>query len=564
MPCPPRWPAELAHLSHEVRTHVHGILGLVGWLRESRLPRAQRAMVRRLEVGGRALLTLANTLLEPGRAAPAATTSFVPAEIAEDTAALLAPLAERRGVELVCAADPARCAVHGDPARFRQLVANLVGNAVKFTERGHIVVQLDARRDGDAIHLRLAVADTGIGVARADRRRIFRDGEQVRPGEGGSGLGLGIARAAARAMGGELRLRGRADGSTFTAELRLPGAPSPASPAPPRSRPCVIVGGLPAQRRWLTRHLLRWNLPCAEATAANLGRVREAFRRSTGERPIVLVDIPVGARRLPAPAPDTVLLHPLGLDPGSRPALAKPLRGDELLELLAPGPSGGERTGVSARAWRVLLVDDDPTSRALAARQLRRRGHRVVVATDGRRALVRLGRSTMDLAILDLNLPDIGGLELAADIQRRHPGLPLLALTAQGGAESRARCLRAGFAEQITKPSAEAALITAVERLAETGEDERDRVMARGILLRGAREECLRLDAAGRSGEADVIGQAAHRTRGALQAAGLAELARLAARAERQALAGRTAEAARTLGKVSGGLRRLADGLTSG
>jgi len=562
MPCPPRWPAELAHLSHEVRTHVHGILGLVGWLRAGRLPRAQRSVASRLEAGGRALLALANSLIDAKGDAAARDADFVPAEIAEDTAALLAPLAERRGVELVCAADPDRRVVAGDPVRFRELVANLVGNAVKFTERGHILVQLDARPERDAVRLRLTVADTGIGIAAGDRRRIFRPGEQVCRGEGGSGLGLGIARAAARAMGGELRLRSRLGvGSTFSAELTLRAGETPRRAAP-RARPCIIVGGLPAQRRWLARHFLRWNLPCAEATPENLPRVREAFRRATGETPIILVDVPVGARGLPGPMADAILLHPLGIDPANRPALAKPLRGDELLELLAPAGRPGDRT-VAARAWRILLVDDDPTSRVIAARQLTRRGHRIRTAANGRQALRHLGRGETDLVILDLDLPDMPGLELAASVRRSHPSLPLLALTAHGGAETRARCLRAGIGGQLTKPAEATALIEKVEQMAEAGEDGRDRAAARVILLRRAEEECRALDEASRSGQAAVIGQTAHRTRGALAAAGLGELARLAARAEQQARSGRTGAAARTLGKVSGGLRRLADDLTS-
>ena len=562
MPCPSQWQPELACLSHEVRTHVHGILGLVGCLRAGRLPRAQQSMVRRLEAGGRALLTLANAMLEPDRGPGGTESRFVPAEIAEDTAALLAPLAERRGVELICAADPERHAALGDASRFRQLVANLVGNAVKFTERGQIVVQLEARRKGGRVHLRLTVADTGIGIATADQRRIFRPGEQVRPGGGGSGLGLGIARAAAESLGGGLRLLESSDkGSTFVANLRLRAGETPRL-APPRARPCIIVGGQPAQRRWLARHFLRWNIPCAEATIGNLPRVREAFRRATDERPLVLVDIPVGARELPEATTDTIVLHPLGLDPGNRPALAKPLRGDELRDLLSPGVRAG-RGAVTAQAWRILLVDDDPASRLVATRQLRRRGHRITAVTGGRQALRHLRRREADLVVLDLNLPDIPGLELAAMLRRDKPGLPLLALTAHGGPEVRAGCLRAGFTAHLAKPSDEATLTEVVERLAEAGEDHRDRAAARVILLRGAREECRRLEAAERSGRTEAIGQAAHRTRGALMAAGLGDLAKLAARAERQAREGRAHAAARTLAKVSGGLRRLADDLTS-
>lgn len=562
MPCPPRWQPNLAHLSHELRTHLHGILGLIGWLGTSRLPVAQQAMVRRLEAGGRSLLALANTLIESRDDAKKHPVAFVPAEVTEDLAALLAPLAEQRGVELVCAADPECHVVMGDPEQFRHLVANLIGNAVKFTERGHILVQLDARREGTRIRLQLSVADTGVGIAARDRRRIFRAGEQVRPSEGGSGLGLSIALAAARALGGELHLRSRlGTGSTFSIQLTLPASETPKL-AVPRARPCIIVGGLPAQRRWLARHFLRWNLPCAEATPENLPRIREAFRRATGERPLVLVDVPVGTRALPVRAPDTIILHPLGLNPRQRSALAKPLRGSELRALLSPAPTATRRN-VAAHAWRILIVDDDATSRSITARQLERRGHHTAKAETGRRALQKLRCSKTDLVILDLNLPDTPGLELAVTLQQTHPGLPLLALTAQGGAKVRAQCLRAGFSGQLTKPVDATTLIEAVEKMAEDGEDACDRRHARTILLRRAKAECLGLDEASRSGQSEVIGQAAHRTRGALAAAGLSDLARLAAQAEREAQNGKTAAAARTLGKVSGGLRRLADGLTS-
>ncbi|MFZ9202246.1 MAG: response regulator [Opitutales bacterium] len=544
----------LGHLSHEVRTHLQGILGLVGWLRASPLSNGQRAAIGRLEAGGHSLLSLVNSLLEPGISQPR---EFIPAEITEDVVALLAPAAQARGVEVICAADPDRQAACGNAEDYRKVAMNLVGNAVKFTHRGQIVVQLDAQPARKMLRLKLTVSDSGIGINPTDRRRIFAQRFQVRAGEGGSGLGLPLARSLARAMRGDVRVAASdGGGSVFSATLRLERAAN-TRVEPKRGQPCLIVGGHTVQRRWLAEMLLHRGVPCAESTPERARTAAEALARSTGEKPLVLLDLPVGSTRPTKLEPRTVLLHPLAVDPGPYPALAKPLRGAELLALLdAPGPACERRTR-SGR--RILLIDDDPVARAVTARQLERQGHRVSAVSDARAARRQLGQGQWDLAILDLELPEVNGTELARDLRRRLPDLPLLALTGHAGPEARARCLRAGFSDHVAKPTSEAKLAEVVRRLAEQGDmDKQDRATARRILLGSIDDECSRLEQAALSGRTTDIGEAAHRARGALLTAGLGHLAELAALAEREANGGQARSAVRWLRKLSGGLRRLA------
>lgn len=561
MPRRPRWPDHTAYLSHEVRTHLQGILGFVDWLRASRLSDAQHTALRRLEAGGQSLLELVNSLLEPASSNPR---DFVPAEITEDVAALLALPAQQRGVEVICAADPDRQAVHGDSTAFRKIAMNLVSNAVKFTERGHIVIRLEAKPSGASVQLRLSVCDTGIGIAPANRRRVFTPRFQVHADKIGSGLGLPLARSLARMMGGDIRLSNRkGGGSIFLATLRLPRA-NTAKTMPPRTRPCVIVGGHPEQRRWLAQTLLRWGVPCAESELDRVNVTAEALRRSTGESPLLLIDLPANSPRLTDRLPESILLHPLHIEPGRCRALAKPLRLTDLLAQLAPSPTRHTARASTQTGHRILLVDDDPVGRTVAARQLMRRGHRVSTVGDGVQAVRRLRSGTWDLAILDLDLSDTDGVELAHRLRLHAPDIPLLALTGHAGTEARARCLRAGFAAHLTKPAKETAFIQKAEQLAEQGAaNNADRARARRILLRSADEECARLDQAAQSGEATAISRAAHRSRGALAAAGLVRLAELAAQAERRAEEGCRAQAAAKLRQVSGGLRRLAGDLTS-
>lgn len=545
----------MAHLSHEVRTHLQGILGLVSWLRQSRLSSGQYAALGRLEVGGHSLLGLVNSLLETNAGRLKA---FIPAAITEDVAALLAPVAQARGVEVICAADPDRHTVRGDPESYRKIVMNLVGNAVKFTQRGHIIVELNAYPIGRKLRLQLTVSDSGIGIAPSNRRKIFTTRFQVEPSEGGSGLGLPLARSLARSMGGDVRLAERdGGGSVFSATVRLERAVSTQQSKCIHKQPCLIVGGHPAQRQWLAKVLLHRGVPCAESTSEGAQAAAEALMRSTGERPRVLLDIPVGSSRPTKLEPGTVLLHPLDVDPGRYPSLAKPLRSVDLLDRLA---SPVARTKHEAKPKRrILLVDDDPVVRTVAAQQLARYGYRVSAVSDTQTALRRLSRGCWDLAILDLELSGDDGTELARAVRRRAPDLPLLALTGHAGLEVRARCLRAGFGAHLSKPASEIELADAVERLAEQGKiDSEDRALARRILLRTVDEECARLDQAALSGRTTAIGEAAHRTRGALLMAGLGRLAELAAKAEREANEGQPRAAARSLRKLSGGLRRLA------
>ena len=485
----------LATVSHEFRTPLNGILGMADLLLDTPLDPEQRTYVEALRTSGKALLTLVDGILdfsriEAGRLDLAAE-PFDAALLVEGVVELLAPRAQDKGLEIALdiADDLVACRV-GDADRVRQILLNLAGNAVKFTQSGGVGVSLT--RDGEGIAL--TIEDTGPGMAEDRIPVLFEEFEQ---GDGsasrrheGTGLGLAITRRLVERMGGTIEARstlGR--GSTFRVVLPLPVAENAAvRTAPPAlgARRVLIVADSPFQAPFLARRLTR-----SGAAAVVVGSVEAGLDalaaasfdaviadRCLGDAPVRALAAEAGRcgvrcrlillspfdRRefgaVNAAGFDSYLIKPVRarslfdrlLEPGPVPAEARPdagIKPPAPARAVAPAPSSGRR---------VLLAEDNPINALLATKALERLGAQVILARDGLEALaIAEAQGPFDLALIDIRMPGLDGLETARRLRAREaetqaPPLHLVALTANTGPEDMDAAEAAGFDGFLAKP----------------------------------------------------------------------------------------------------------------
>ena len=483
----------LATVSHEMRTPLNGILGMADLVLGTSLDAEQRTYVEAVRTSGKALLGLIDGILdfariEAGRLDLAAE-PFDLGALAEGVVELLAPRAQDRGLEIALDVtdDVPRMTV-GDADRVRQVLINLAGNAIKFTDRGGVGVSLLRAGGGDGIVI--AVSDTGPGIPQERLPTLFEEFEQ---GDGtaarrheGTGLGLAITRRLVARMGGRIDVESRLGrGSIFRVMLPLAEAAEPGGEAPTRAaqrarldgRRCLIVADSPFQAPYLARSLAR-----AGAAAVVVGSVEDGLDALSGAAfDAVIADRALGdagVRRLADAAASCgvhcrlVLLSPFDRREFGAPGAAgfdgyliKPVRARSLLERLAgtgrperapagpPSPSA-DRTGTGLR---VLLAEDNPINALLATRALERLGAEVVHAADGIEALARFSDSgPFDLALIDVRMPRLDGHETAHRIRaaegRAGGRLHLVALTANAGRADEAAARAAGFDGFLPKP----------------------------------------------------------------------------------------------------------------
>lgn len=472
----------LANMSHEIRTPLNGILGFANVLADTPLIPDQREYVNTLRYSAEALLGIVNDILDFSKIeAGRMTLDSLPCDarqIAVEVCELLSPRCRSSAVEIVLdwGLRLPRF-VLGDAGRIRQVLLNLAGNALKFTEKGSIVIQAQA----DAPHsLRVSIIDTGIGIETSKQSQLFSDFTQVDSSStrrfGGTGLGLVISRRLIKAMGGQLDFESTFGvGSTFSFQLPTPSDdPHPDPPIaslnpPPR---VLIVEDLPAAGRVVADWCRAWGWPYrltnsvfdAEVALAEaivpftLGLIDASLPDATpAEVPSRLPGLPLIVLA-PGPTGQTDAENWLRL--GFADVLSKPLvRPEQLLgavteplHLSPPAPVSGAPAAPVRYDCRILLAEDNPVNQTLALLLLRKLGCTVDLAADGLAAVSLAETNAYDLIFMDCQMPKMDGFAATAAIRSRSAHPPIIALTANALVGDRERCLASGMDDYLSKP----------------------------------------------------------------------------------------------------------------
>jgi signal transduction histidine kinase/CheY-like chemotaxis protein len=484
----------LANMSHEIRTPMNGVLAMTDLLLRTKLDARQSRFAETVRASARSLLTIINDILdfskiEAGKYELAPADFDLRAQI-QEMIELLAPRAAQKRLELAYRVAPdVPQIVHADPDRFKQVLTNLLGNAIKFTERGEVVLSItNESRDGRGLTLRCAVRDTGPGISAEDQKRLFSSFSQVDGSStrrfGGTGLGLVISRKLAELMGGTVAVEstvGEGSVFTFTACVRAVSQGARPSLAGHSQKRVLVVDDSQAARAMLEEQLVYWGVRCVavESAAEALLCIEQALM--DGEPfDAALVDaglpnkegLELASAVASAAEPFPIVLmtvesesgRPNGLD--HLPSLAKPLRESDLFDRLVDAFQLNEvvSTNKEKRAkgqirlhGHVLAVDDNEINQTVAEELLTSLGLTVDVVGNGLEAFQAVQKKHYDAVLMDCQMPVMDGYSAARairswEVDHHKPRTPIIALTAHAFSGEREKVLAAGMDDYLTKP----------------------------------------------------------------------------------------------------------------
>ena len=567
-----------ANISHEIRNPINAIQGLCeNALEGSDTPHQE--VIHKIHNCAIELDKLIKDVLDFSRLESGAMTiesiAFNPIHEFEKTVQRLHPMAQRKGIEFIATLNPdAPCGVEGDPTKFRRIINNLVDNATKFTESGSVTCELKLTRHPNCIQAEIIVTDTGVGIPPDRLEHIFDPFTQAEASTtrryGGSGLGLAITRKLCQAMQGDVHVASTVNqGSQFTAtcNFNLVETVSPNPSINLSGQKILVAGGNTLSRNWITRCLIFLNAETVSTPCNNEAEtIWESAQGSGCPFTRVIIDVPADTTpRFPnIPKNLIILLTEPELELCGYNQLSKPITLSNLWEKFSshvkepkPTQSAAKRLHAVRRPLRILIAEDNEVNREVTTCRLRRAGHEVSATVDGSAALELWRSKEFDVAILDLQMPLLDGIELAnsiraEEVSTRRRATRLIALTGMAENNVAQLCLDAGFNDYLTKPMRGSDLIQKIDEtvrpafetdehefislLKQANEDEiEDLRIAGRVFLRHSDQLIGQLAAVSTQANVHELVLQAHGIKGMLGLMGCQELAQVASRIEHNA-----------------------------